>query len=108
MDHARPLASISIGGREVAVGRVALRCHELAAVMGEGERNVLDRLQCGDLPCVTVGGQWAAHVVGAVALVEGKVAAGQLGQDALDALIELVRGPARPKVRELRRPFEVA
>src|SRR3954452_15970409 len=99
MTDSGPLVTVTMAGQEVPVTRVALSPAELGAVMGEDARAVVHRLYCGDLPMVRIRQLPYVHVSGAVALVEGKVAAGQLGAEAQNELACLIRGRPSAKVR---------
>jgi hypothetical protein len=49
MASGRPITTITLGGRQVAVRRVALRPEEVGRVVGETEGEIIMRLRCRDL-----------------------------------------------------------
>lgn len=100
MNRPRPLTTIHLDGRTLAVRRSAVRPRELAAVVGESERAIIDRLRCGDLAGVLGSPTWLVRSESAAALVEDKVRAGVLSRDGLDAFARLIEDripPARQR-----------
>jgi hypothetical protein len=92
MSSGCPITTITLGERQVAVRRVALRPQEVAQVVGETEGQIIMRLRCRDLAGVLGSADWLVRVEGAVALANAKVRDGLLDAGALAALAALIEG----------------
>jgi hypothetical protein len=92
MASGRPITTITLGGRQVAVRRVALRPEEVGRVVGETEGQIIMRLRCRDLAGVLGSADWLVRVEGAAALANAKVRDGLLDEDALATLAALIEG----------------
>lgn len=88
-----PLVSMVVGGRVVAVRRIALSVPEAAVVLGESNGNVMHRLRCNELAHVLGDRRWLVRVEGLVELAEAKVRAGLLDSNSLDRLADLIERP---------------